>query len=112
VSCGVKVVAAREDPNANNTAKNNLYSNKPERDDKHADQTVRSHTGNETNRVYIHRQGEGDWTTGNETQVNTMRAGPAITQKETIRARADNHRETDDTRTSKQDTKRDTNSRS
>jgi len=31
----------------------------------------------------------------------TMRAGPAITQKETIRTRADNHRETDDTRTSK-----------
>jgi len=41
---------------------------------------------------------------GNETQVDTMRAGPAITQEEPIRNRADNHRETDDTRTSKQDT--------
>jgi len=40
---------------------------------------------------------------GNETQGNTMRAGPATTQEETIRTRADNHRdrkcrETDDTR--------------
>jgi len=38
---------------------------------------------------------------GNETQGDTMRAEPAITQKETIRTRADNHRETDDTQTSK-----------
>jgi len=42
--------------------------------------------------------------TGNETQVDTIRAGLAITQKETIRDRADNHRdrkcrETDDSRT-------------
>jgi len=65
---------------------------------------VRSHTGNATNRVSIRSQGEGDWTLGNETQVDTMRAGLAMTQKDTIRTRADNHRETDDTRTSKQDT--------
>jgi len=42
-------------------------------------------------------------TVGNETQVGTMRAGLAITQEETIRNRADNHRdrkcrETEDTR--------------
>jgi len=34
-----------------------------------------------------------------------MRAGLVITQEETIRTRADNHRETGDTRTSKQDKK-------
>jgi len=52
------------------------------------------------------RGGAADWTLGNETQVDTMRAGLAITQVETIRNRADNHRdrkcrETEDTRTSK-----------
>jgi len=94
-----------EDSNANNSSRevfnSELTGNTRLNRRTNTNQTVRSHTG-ERDEQGLHTQGGGgDWTLRNETQVDTMRAELAITQKETIRTRADNHRETGDTRTSK-----------
>jgi len=62
--------------------KSNIFpENKPST---HTNETVRTNT---------------DWTQGNESQVDTLRAGLAITQEETFRNHRDRKcRETDDTR--------------
>jgi len=59
------------------------------------------HTG-ERDQQGLHTQGgEGDWTLRNETQVDTMKAGLVINHEEPIRTKAEDHRDTEDKRTSK-----------
>jgi len=93
------------DPNANNVSTEDLILYSKQVKDNHK---LNNNTNtNETVRTQGMRQtgfkDTCDWTPRNETQVDTMRAGLAITQKETIRNRTDKHRdgkcrETEDTR--------------
>jgi len=74
----------REDPNADTTSKPIFNSElQVTHDDKHEPNGTTPHWG--WDEQGSHPQAGGcDWTTENETQVDTMRAGPATIQKEPI----------------------------
>jgi len=96
IGCQGVVARERLDPNANDISTEALFLLRIQvrhELNTHTTKTVGRHPGERDKQGLNTQEAAGDWTQGNRKQVDTMRAGLAITQQEPIRNRADNHRD-------------------